>query len=347
MDCGPKLTPMFQRLLDGSSAVSYGEFSAAAREYFEATPAPDPFFDNLAALALPFPESTIQEGRLLDIGLQVAHEWETSSGRRIHKGSGYYFAGMRDIILGDLDRGFLFMHQALVEDQRSSGSPAPDTPALAFVTMNAAKTDQAFRQEVTRYARLVEKRLDAYRTTGRGALTFAEVRAKVTARPALMESLFSLVFAVARVIRLEEPAVAFTRDNQFAGLLFGQIGFDLCLIIDQFLAERFPSGGLFMSLATKYASTARLGISRPALGKANGRFTTDFAATTAALLDGSYAMHGGAAPRELAADLMVAYGIRNRMAHGVATEKVVEDQFEAIEERLFFVIFSILERLFP
>jgi hypothetical protein len=346
-DCGPELTPLFQRLLDGLGDVEHTDFSAAARMYFDGASPPDPFFDNLARLALPFPDSRIYEGRILDIGLQVAHEWEASSGKRIHKGSGYYFAGMRDIILGDLDRGFLFMHQALVEDQRSGSSATPDTPALAFVTMNAAKMDQAFRQEVTRYADLVEGRLHAYRTAGRGTLTFDQLRAKAIARPSLLESLFSLVFAVARIVRLEQPAVAFTRDNQFADLLFGQIGFDLCLIIDQFLAEAFPRGGYFLDLATAYTTSATLGISRPDLREANTGFGGDFRRTMADLLDGGYRLVGGATPNDLASDLMVAYGVRNRMAHGLTNEAIIEDRFEAIEHRLFFVIFSIAERLFP
>lgn len=344
-DCGPRLTPLFQRLLDATGDVLMAEFAAAAEDYFAATPHPDPFFNNLAALALPFPGARLADLRLLDIGLQVTHEWESRTRQRVHKGSGYYFAAMRDIVLGDLDRGFLYMHQALVEDQRSSDSLAPDTPALAFVTMNAAKLDQAFGQEVARYADAVERRLATYRSSGRGSLGFADLRARSLARPGLLEPLFSLVFVVARIIRLEQPTVAFARDNQFARLLFGQIAFDLCLIIDQMLNERFPGSGRFLRLGAEYATAAGLGIGQRDLQDANDRFGKDFPGTLATVLDGTYrGSRGGVA--DLDADFLVAYGVRNRMAHGTATEAAIEERFEEIEARLFFVVFSILERLF-
>lgn len=346
-DCGPVLTPLFQRLFDGSGDVDLDEFKAAAHDYFLTSPNPDHYFNNFAILALPYPEARLFNLRLLDIGLQVAHEWEASNSSRVHKGSGYYFAAIRDIVLGDLDRGFLFMHQALAEDVISGGAGAsPDTPARAFVTMDAAKQDQFFRAEVTRYAALVERRLETYRATGRGALTFADLRARVLARPPLLEPLFSLVFAVARIIQLEEPTVSFARENDFASLLFGQIAFDLCQVIDECLGERFPGVTGFLMLATNYASTPSLGLSQADLQDANTAFGTDFPLTMTAVLDGSYRDRTGAAPSALAYDLLVAYGVRNRMAHGLGSDEFIRKRFEGIEERLFFVVFSIVERLF-
>ncbi len=61
--------------------------------------------------------------------LGIAHSWEaTNPGRRLHKGTGYYFAGVRDIALGNLDRGFLYMHQAAEEDRMSVGGFLPPDP---------------------------------------------------------------------------------------------------------------------------------------------------------------------------------------------------------------------------
>lgn len=42
---------------------------------------------------------------------------------------------------------------------------------------------------------------------------------------------------------------------------------------------------------------------------------------------------------------MLTYVVRNRTAHGVAAEKILEAEFEVVEKRLFFQLCSVIERL--
>lgn len=343
-DCGPRLTPLMQRLLDGLD-VDAGAFRSAAFAYFDTTDTADPYFNNIGRLALPFPKTPLEQLQLLDLAITILLEYEAESGRRLHKGSGYYFAAVRDIVLGDLDRGFMFMHQALVEDVTTYGA-MEHTPARAFVTLDSAKQDQLFRQEVERYALFVDDRLTGYRDSGRGSLTLPGLRAKLTGNADLVGPLFSLAYVIARTSRLERPIGRFARDNVLARQLFADAAFDLCRVIEHLLALRFPSAGKFLMLGTEYSREVGCGLLQQHLQDANVAFGKDFGATMAALLDGSYTMPTGMRRADLAADLLVAYGVRNHVAHGLGSEALLADRFEEIEPRLYWVVFSIVEGLF-
>ena len=57
---------------------------------------------------------------LWDSLLQFAYKWESINvGKRIHKGTPYYFWGVTCILNNDIDKGFLLMHQGLEEDKKT------------------------------------------------------------------------------------------------------------------------------------------------------------------------------------------------------------------------------------
>lgn len=343
-----QLMPLWDRVLRGLP-VDAALLRQRSFDYFDRHPHPDPYFNILSGVAITAAQSAAFGRPLtLDYGISLALQWEANHpGQRLHKGTPYYFAGVRDILLGDLDRGFLWMHQALVEDQLSSGQDAPDTPALAFATMNAVKQDQAFRDEVARYAAFVEERLDQYRLSGRGALTLDQLRSRAMARPGLIEPLFQLVYVSARIIRLESLDAAIARDNPFAQLLTASLLSDLCLTTDGAVQVWTPGLWRPLQQAKEYAKASKLQLTQADLQDANKRFNAQFTPTLTALLSGSYATTAGRSLSDLEGDAVITYGVRNRTAHGVAAEPVLEQHFEDVEKRLFFQLFSVVERLLP
>ncbi len=92
---------------------------------------------------------------LWELAMRIAHDWETSRGTHVHKGSSYYSAGIRDIAVGDLERGFLYMHQAAFEDTYPDRDRLPESPAGRFLSLDARRADQTYYETVAEIVRAV------------------------------------------------------------------------------------------------------------------------------------------------------------------------------------------------
>jgi hypothetical protein len=315
-------------------------------DYFAHQSQPNALFNELGRLAI---RATLQalhdSDATLDSGVRLAHEWMTDrEGRSLHMGTPYYFAGMRDILAGNLDRGFGFMHQALAADLALTGEPNPDWPAWKFVTMNADSREQAFFDEVLTYATFIEARFTAYQASRRGELTLSLLRSRVLAHPNLRDLMFHLTFAVARLTRLHSNR-RHLAGTDFSRLVTDQLAFDLCLLTDQALQTWDGTGEWRMyHLATRYLRAAKLNIEQVDLDDARTRFDRDPTATLAALLDGTYRTRGSP-PEPRSIDLLLLYGIRNFLAHGGARSRTLDARFDEVEPHLFYVLFAVLEHV--
>ena len=80
----------------------------------------DAVFDYLAGTLLaqrPRPSGPLG---LFDYVIACMHEWQAANPTvHLHKASGYYWAALRDIELDNIDRGLLFMYQAVKEAEAS------------------------------------------------------------------------------------------------------------------------------------------------------------------------------------------------------------------------------------
>ena len=132
--------------INNGRPIDEAAFRAAAFDYFDGHLAahtnPDTYFNWIGQMALPRPGTPLAHTGLWEWAMRIAHEWEASRGEHVHKGSGYYFAGIRDIALGDLDRGFLYMHQAAVEDIYPDRDRLPDSPAGWFLRSTLAEPNR-------------------------------------------------------------------------------------------------------------------------------------------------------------------------------------------------------------
>jgi hypothetical protein len=140
----------------GNASFRWEEFTDAAMQYFDSNAgspaAAEAYFNNFTIIW----NSILQRGgsleraeRIWEQALQPALRWErANAGHRLHKGTPYYFWGMTSLLAGNVDQGYLLIHQAVEEDIRTSGQPVPNTPAFALVSLNYKEEHQAFRQWV-------------------------------------------------------------------------------------------------------------------------------------------------------------------------------------------------------
>lgn len=334
-----------EKLLAG---LDLNRWDIAVSEYLDRTDQPNELFNLLSGGWLRAVVVPAQRTNLLQHSVGLVEQWDAAHyPRRRHKGTPYYFLGMGYILLGDIDRGFLYMHLAFREDQLLTGTAAPLQPAMRFVTVDASSDQQAFKDEVDAYAAFIETRMQRYRDLTGGALTLPALRQRVILDQRLWDDMFHLVYATARIRRLEAWGHVSTATS-FGVNLMAQALADLCLVAEQWLRLGWPiKHGLFFMLAVRYLGKTGYAGTADATMKSVSKASKvpgAWAATVEELLDGVF-LAGGRVLDQREADTAIAYLIRNSSAHSVKADPILATRFEEIESRIYASVFGILEHL--
>jgi len=281
-----------------------------------------------------------------ELALEPAMKWENANtGERIHKGSPYYFRGMTALLAGDLDRGYLLMHQAVEEDKLTHRAHRPNTPGVAFVSLNYAEAKQAFREWVILQAQFIDGFVRQYSTNHKRRFSLEDFRVRFLSKPPSVEVIFSLAHTVARFMKLSQAA-EHSKKNDFAGQLELNLLFDLTLVIDAAVAAKNVPAWKFIDHARKLIGAAGKQIGKSKLEKINKAFQMDFDLTLTKLLDGTFEPMPGVPLTRFQSDVAITYGIRNRGAHKVVSAATVWQRFEELERILFGVLFAVIDHLY-
>ena len=120
-------------------------------------------------------------------------------------------------------------------------------------------------------------------------------------------------------------------------------------VIEEALREK-QGAGLFKNQVEMFlpaiGSTLATGKQSP-FGTINGDFHTDFDATLGKLLDRKYQVGGTQALTEPERLLAIAYGIRNKGAHHLASSRTIRARFPEVERALLHALFLVVEKLHP
>lgn len=354
-DVGPALNALFDDLYAGRP-LSLATLQREAWAYFDVTPNPDEFAFNFGQLSLPHPEATVRGLKFWEFVLGLMEEWEVAHpGGTLHKGGAYYFAAIRDILMGDLDRGFLYMHKAAQEDERTHGPGR--TPAEAFITQDPRMQDQAFKTQVEVYSAYLQRRLASYRRFRAGTLTLPGLRGRFTRHPQLRDPLFALAYVVARLEQATGPEMGWVASSGLAAVLRSRLVLDLALIVEELLRDIYEAAALaraphrvptFVPLAVEYAAARHLPVdtAMPALSRS---FHRAFDATMTTLLAGKVPspITSGLPMTARDHDLAIVAGLRNHSAHGVSRSPLIASRFEDLVRHAFYVLFAVIEDCYP
>jgi hypothetical protein len=134
--------------------------------------------------------------------------------------------------------------------------------------------------------------------------------------------------------------------NGFTGQLETNLLFDLILVIDATIGAHNPGQRNFSMHAVFLSGQTNLGLNQQMLQEqVRQAFDHDFEATLINLLDGGFVFRDGSSPSSMAADLAIAYGLRNYGAHNVSSMPTVWQRFPDIRQSLFNVLFLVVEAL--
>ena len=295
----------------------------------------------------------LQQGRfdkaenIWQIALNPVDNWENKNpGRRVHKGSPYYFWGMTAIIRGDLDKGYALMHQAFEEDKKTTGNPFTSSPASALVTLNIQEKNQAFRQWVLLQGEYLDFYLKKYCMAYNKNLDLAELQKKFLLKNRSTDAAFLFAYVLGRLVKISQTP-PFALKNGFVSQLFLNLLFDLTLVVDDAIKVHNQSGNTFINHATFLSAQAGLEITQQQLGEEiNRAFNKVFDIALNTILNGDFELQCGQLVTGLIKDISITYGIRNRAAHNLTGILTVRDRFDDILQSIFNTLFLTIEILY-
>lgn len=269
--------------------------------------------------------------------IQDTLDWECNTGKTIAKGTPFYFAGSAHMLNGDLDIGFLMMHQALEEDklwsaERESDREYVDAPALRFVTLDYQNTQQFLFEYVRNLSDFLKCKIDRYRKCRKDGLTLEDFGTKFLKRRSkddkekdelFLALAFHFVFALSRLKRIEETPQKL-RESSFSSQLWMDIFFDIAQCIEQELREQ--SIGLFDLLKRLVGETE--------LRNWSDEQEEKFDELIERLIEQDKTIKG---------DLIMAYLFRNRAAHDLRPRDEVAKHATEIAQRLLNALFYVIE----
>ncbi|MEM3812111.1 MAG: hypothetical protein QXX98_03965 [Thermoplasmata archaeon] len=335
------------------NAFDIDKFRTEALNFFDQNNnnynAHDGFFNNFTIIWRSF----LNQGRfknaelIWNIALDIAYEWENKNeGKRIHKGSPYYYWGGTCILNGDLEKGFLLMHQALEEDKMTLQKSNPETPAYYFVTLDYEKQEQLFRQMVVEIAEFVDKNLNFYRSSRGGTLTLSDLKSKFLKESALQEQVFYFIFELFHLKRLLDEIDQRVTQNVFSSLLQANTLFTLCLIIDNVLKPKNPTKWKFSDHLKDLSSKLSVNFNDSKISELNNAFNTNFSDTLQNILSSRYQFQDKTTLQPIEEDFAVSYGFRNFGAHKIEDQPVVYQNFSEISKRILNALFFSIEKLY-
>jgi hypothetical protein len=179
------------------------------------------------------------------IWIQVCREvwkWESAHPRKIHKGTPYYFLGGVYLLSGNLDAGFLLVHNAIKEDvslATVTGNTVAYKKAPAYMFASLIDDPHNFLFDlVTEMKQEVEKYILLY-SPAIATFDFPTFSSKFLQNSRLEEEKFMFIYNLETLIQQGKLSAPELVDNEFSRLRNLDVIFNLCLIVDKVLQEHF------------------------------------------------------------------------------------------------------------
>ena len=306
------------------------------------------YFNNFSEIwRLLLHSGNVNEAELIwQYALEPIIDFETKNkNREIHKGTAYYIWGMTSLLRGDLDKGFLLMHQAVEEDVKTSKSDIPDTPAMAFANLNSQKQDQAFRQWVVHQANFLDQLIKNYSNNYSRNFSLENFRIKLLNDFHNLDITFLLVYTLTKLERINNVPVN-ALSSRFSSQLLLNLLFDFSVVIEAIIKAKNPSGSSFIKHAHFLTNSINQVMSETELGIINQNFKINFDVTLASIVNHSFKLSNGFLLTDFQTCIAVTYGIRNKGAHDITSSEIVRNKINEIIQCVINTLFCTVDYLY-
>ncbi|MGD0177824.1 MAG: hypothetical protein ABSC50_13475 [Candidatus Bathyarchaeia archaeon] len=287
--------------------------------------------------------------------LQRVRDWETRSNKTVHKGTPYCFLGATYIFAGDYDLGLRYLYDAIEEDKRTSATLGrtdsyKGAPAYMLASLVDDPRNFLYQPVVFPARKRIEGFLDTYRGKSGSSMQMAGFGRKFLQETSLEFQKLYFVYVLLEIIK-HESAWNSATPNDFANMKNRDVLFDLCLVIDGVLRERFPpasfiSYGIYNLCNSK--GWLNTGDRNPSDLNGNlnpmitGRPPPSPQLVVPALLDLTLRYRGSPVRLEMSW-LLLAWHLRNYAAHELIPQQVLVQRYEEIVQALMNALFISVE----
>jgi len=344
----------FHEAYFAQGSVNWDKFESIAIDFFNKNqdprqPAHDNYFNSFTVVWRHFLGSRNydQAEYIWKMALSPALLWEQrNQGKRIHKGTPYYFWGWTALQRGDLDKAYALLHLAVSEDIKTSGKDYPDTPAYWFASLDYEKAGRAFGGEwLYKQMKFLDSRQNKYSSRYNRTFQLEDFKSKFLHAPPSVDIGFLFAYTVARLMQLANiPSRALL--TSFASQLEANLLFDLALVIDGAIKKKNPSKWRFIHHAEHLLSSVGEPLNEAQLSEINNAINANFDQALAKILDGQFRFSDNTTLSIAQIDVALAYGMRNRGAHDVSAAPTVWNRFADIEQALFDVLYMVVDFLY-
>jgi hypothetical protein len=334
----------------GFKTISIDQFYNDANEFFnnfvDNYSKHDDYFRNFTIIWENFLKSNniLKAENIWKIALKPAIEWEEKNpGKTIHKGSAFYFWGMTSVINKEIDKGYLLMHKALQEDERTykTVSKGGKSPSLSFAILDVDDTNQYFYEWVKGLADYLEKYIEDFNRSHQKNLNFKKFIDSMKNNNS--ETIYLFAYTLARIYNISKIP-EYVIKNGFSSQLEMNLLFDLTLIIDSNIKIISTGTQTFIDKAEELSQKAGLNLDRADLRDINDEKNIDFELTIKEMLNLSFnKLRSGKNINIFESDLAIAYCIRNKGAHSTDGCPIIFEKFEELKKSLFSVLFLIAD----
>jgi hypothetical protein len=291
--------------------------------------------------------------------LDQVRAWESRSGKRIHKGTPYYFLGSTYIFGSDFNLGFRYLYDAIEEDRiasKKSSNPTSFLKAPAYMVASLINDPKnfLFLPFVKPARNRIDLFLEKYRTQSPSSiklsLNLPDFEKKFLTRSDMEVEKLYFVYVLFELIKAEGAWSPQSTYNDFSKMRNRDLLFDLCLIIEQVLKILHPGPTTIGPVVYAMCSSKGWLTHKEAnAGDFNNQLNPKITGPSAdpdiivpALLDRTIS-YGGSQVGVAMSWPLLAWHLRNHSAHTLAPERVLVERYDEIVQGLMNSLFVALE----
>jgi len=174
--------------------------------------------------------------------LQIAYAWENENKDfKLHKGTPYFFLGRIYRIVGDLDFAFLYVYNALKEDERSFPDGYKERPAYMYASL-VDDNKNIMYDYVLRMKKKMEDYINQYQSELGSGFSYIEFERKFL-QSGLEDIKHFFIYNLELLIKYEGISVDIF-ESDFTKLKFIDLIFNMCLIVDKVLDNKLHKNSI-------------------------------------------------------------------------------------------------------
>lgn len=278
---------------------------------------------------------------------RITWNWENTNNVLVHKGTPYFFLGGNQLMQGNLDNAFLFIHNAMEEDIRYSiqignSSFYKTMPAYLFSSLIDDSKNYLYP-----YVQNAKNKMDIFIKNHNTLLTksfsYVDFETKFSKNQDLEEPKFFFVYNLFTILNHDVIDTAELRKNEFSKLRNVDVIFNLCLIIDEVMKKK--TNKVFISDSVKQISANNLNEQNAGDIYDSLNFKNDFENAVKTCLNMNYSHNSRNVSKEVLI-LILVWGLRNFGGHRIEAKQLFVDEYQNLLEKLMSALFIILEKLY-